>query len=168
MFGMTRTAPRPAGLAELYAAEYPRLVAELILITGSRPLAEDCVSEAFTRLALRWGRLSRFERPGAWVRRVAHNLAVDERRRTGRLVPIGQSTDAARLSSVEGTTVDVLVAMKALSSGQRSVLVLHVRGLGDEEIADALKIPVGTVKSRLSRARQQIRTELHVQEESTR
>lgn len=143
---MTRQMRPPPGLAELYAAEYPRLVAELILITGSRALAEDCVSEAFTRLADRWDRLSRFDRPGAWARRVAHNLAVDERRRRGRLTSITQWSEPGRSAGVEGTTVDVLAAMKTLSPAQRSVLVLHVRGLADDEIAHELRTQEGSTR----------------------
>lgn len=43
---------RRGDLEEIFSAYYPRLVAEMALVTGSRAVAEDCVGEAFTRLVM--------------------------------------------------------------------------------------------------------------------
>lgn len=148
---------RRGDLEQIYTAYYPRLVAEVAVVTGSRSLAEDCVGEAFARLVLHWGRVSRYEQPRAWVRRVAHNLAVDESRRRRRLrsldeVPENHAPEhSAELREVWG-------AIAALPSHQREVLVRRVvDGATEAEMADELRVPVGTIKSRLSRARANVR-----------
>jgi hypothetical protein len=65
-----------AEFEELYRHAYPRVVAQVTLLTGSRAAAEDAVQEAFARAWNRWGRLAGFDQPQAWVRRVAMNVAV--------------------------------------------------------------------------------------------
>lgn len=150
-----------AELEQLYTANYPRLVAELTVLCGSRAVAEDCAQETFTRLVLHWKKVSRYERPVAWLRTVGYRLAVDDARRRQRLRPTPdadlQSTDVAdelRLREVWQAVLD-------LPPLQSEVLVRHAAfGLTDAEIAADLEVPIGTVKSRLSRARTALRTHL--------
>jgi RNA polymerase sigma-70 factor (ECF subfamily) len=69
------------GFASFHAAAYPRLVAQLLAVTGNLQEAEDVVQEAFARASVRWDRLCAYQVPEARVRRVAYNLAVSGLRR---------------------------------------------------------------------------------------
>lgn len=146
-------------LRELYVAYYPRLVAELALVAGSRAAGEDCASEAFTRLVGHWNRVSLYDQPRAWVRKVGYNLAIDEKRRHGRTSPMESVDPAVPAHDVE--LLDIWRAIKHLPPQQREVLIRHVAdGLSDVELAQELHIPTGTVKSRLSRARTALRSQI--------
>ena len=57
--------------------QYPRIVAELDFILGDTELARDIAQDAFTKQFVRWKQLSNYEKPGAWVRRVALQLAFN-------------------------------------------------------------------------------------------
>lgn len=142
-------------LEDFYAASYPRLVELLTAMSGSRADAEELAQEAFARLVPRWAKVSRYDAPEAWVRQVAVRALVSRRRRAG-VARAAQALLADRSSSPAptGDRVDVEAVMRGLPLQQRTVLLLH-HGLGLplDEIAAELGVPVGTVKSRLSRAR---------------
>lgn len=53
---------------EFFRAEYPGLVVLLTAMSGSRAAAEELAQEAMLRAHVRWDRISRYDRPGAWVR----------------------------------------------------------------------------------------------------
>lgn len=132
-------------------------------------VADDIASEAFVRA---FERRSRYDktRPNAlpWLLGIAVNLVArhyrDEERqlrayaRTG-VDPVlggGEPLDA-RLDAV-GTRARLAIALAELRPEERDVLLLHAWGeLEYGEIAEALEIPVGTVRSRLSRARAHVR-----------
>ncbi len=61
--------------------EYAHVVRTAYLITGNREEALDVAQEAFARAYEHWRTVSRMDRPGAWVTRVAANLAITWRRR---------------------------------------------------------------------------------------
>lgn len=152
----------PDGFSEFYVATYLRLVGSLTLIGGSRTDAEDAVQEAMVRAADRWRKLSRYDDPAAWVRRVALNLLRNNHRSSTR-----RRAAQARLLAPEahldpdpasGTLRDQIAD---LSLEQRQVIVLHyVYGLSVEQIANELSVRPGTVKSRLSRARSTLRVDI--------
>lgn len=124
-------------------------------MTGSRADAEEVVQEAFAKLVPRWERVSRYDQPEAWVRQAAVRSLISRRRRLK--VALGaRSALAGEATSPEPSVVrlDVDAAMQRLPLAHRAVLVLH-HGLGLplEEVAREVGVPVGTVKSRLSRAR---------------
>ena len=150
------------GLEALYLACYPRLVAELSLVTGSRASGEDCANEAFTRLVKHWNKVSTYERPVAWVRTVGYRLAVDELRRRARHTPLLDYEVRAGGAVPDGTSqYEIWEAIQHLPIDQREVLIRHAsHGLSDSEIAAHLDVPIGTVKSRLSRARRSLRSRL--------
>jgi RNA polymerase sigma-70 factor, ECF subfamily len=140
---------------DFYQASYPRLVGQLTVLTGSLEDAEDAVQEAFARASTRWARLRGYEAPEAWVRRVALNLATSGLRRTRR-----QLAALARMRTATGAppgATDRLVieaGLRRLPLRQRQVLVLYYGAdLPVEEVARQLRVPTGTVKSRLARAR---------------
>ncbi|HST24646.1 MAG TPA: RNA polymerase sigma factor [Gaiellaceae bacterium] len=122
-------------------------------------LAEEIATETFTR-AFDARRKFDVERADArpWLLGIAANLLRrhwrTERRRLEAYARIG----GPRPSTDAGTRVEVVAALDSLSRDERETLFLYaVADLSYEEIADALQIPVGTVRSRLSRARGRIR-----------
>lgn len=148
-------APGTASFPSFYVAAYPRVVAALLRVAGSRAEAEDVAQEAFSRLLPRWNKVSRYDDPEAWVRAVAFRITTSRWRRArtaaAGLVRLGAPPDVAPPSAA-GVTVDAVLAR--LSLEHRQVLVLHHGlDLSVEEVARELRIPAGTVKSRLSRAR---------------
>jgi DNA-directed RNA polymerase specialized sigma24 family protein len=64
------------GFAVFYASSYRRLLGQLFAVTGDLAEAENVLQEAYARAFVRWSRVRGYDRPEAWVRRVAINLAV--------------------------------------------------------------------------------------------
>jgi RNA polymerase sigma-70 factor (ECF subfamily) len=142
-------------VADFYEAAYPRLVGALTLASGSRADAEELVQEAFARLIPRWERIRDYDDPEAWVRTVAFRLSASRWRRAGvaarSLVRLGPPAPVAEPGTAR---LDAERVLAALPPRHREVLVLHhALGLPVEQVAAELGVPVGTVKSRLSRAR---------------
>jgi RNA polymerase sigma-70 factor (ECF subfamily) len=112
------------------------------------------VQDAFVRLIGQWQRVSRYDDPEAWLRTVALGR-ISNRRRKARngvraLLRYGPSPAEPGPSP---DPVDVDRALTALPRAQRAAIVLQHLGLTVDQIAGELGVPVGTVKSRLSRAR---------------
>ena len=156
---------RAADPRDLYAACYDRLVRVLTLVAGDRAEAEDVVQEAFVRLVPRWSKISTYDDPEAWVRAVAFRILSNRFRRARNAVVAARRSDDLRRdqgSEISTDGVDIARALTALPVGQRQVVVLHhLLDLPVDEIAQALGVPVGTVKSRLSRARLALAPLLH-------
>lgn len=141
-------------LRDLYAVSYARLVATVGAVCGDRDEAEEAVQEAFVRLLGNWSKVSRYDDPEAWVRRVALRQVSNRRRKA--LNGIRAALRHGPLPDVPAPTaagVDTERALAALPEQQRAVIVLHRLGMDTEAIADTLGVPVGTAKSRLARAR---------------
>ena len=140
---------------ELFAATYGRLVGLLFAFLHDRAQAEDAVQDAFASALLRWRVLSGYHDPEAWVRTVAFRRAIDHHRRSARqrraLLRLGPPPS---LPPVDAEHVDLVRALRKLPVAQREVLVLHyVAELAVDQVAAELRLPVGTVKSRLARGR---------------
>jgi RNA polymerase sigma-70 factor (ECF subfamily) len=138
-----------------HAANYRRLVGQVFALLGDVEEAEDVVQDAFARAWFHWRRIRAYDSPEAWVRRVAFNQALNStrraRRRLAALARHGPEPDVPALSA---DLVDVHRAMAHVPQRQREVLVLaYVAGLPMAEIAAQLRLPLGTVKSRLARGR---------------
>ena len=139
-----------------YRANYARLVGQMVAVVGDVHEAEDVVQEAFARASLHWPRVRGYHAPEAWVRRVALNYALSglrraryRRRAVERLARRDEAVPAATAE-----VVDMVAALRRLPPRQREVLVLYyVVELPVEEIGRQLRLPVGTVKSRLARGR---------------
>ena len=144
-----------ADVAALYAATGRRLVGLLVSAGASPALAEDLLQEAYARLVPRWQSVQHYDNPEAWVRTVALRLYLSHERRSRlfhRRAPILQTPAAGEGPSPDRVAVEAALAQ--LPAHQRVVVVLHyLVDLSVDEIAITLKIPAGTVKSRLSRAR---------------
>jgi RNA polymerase sigma-70 factor (ECF subfamily) len=143
----------------------PKLVHNLFLVSGDLQRAEDCAQEAFIRAWQRWPKLTGDD-PASWVYAVGWRLCIDEwrsgRRRRARM----EKTAESRRADVPPPGAEEARALiAALSPSQRSVVVLfYVEDLAVDDVARILRLPTGTVKSRLSRAREKLR-DLHVRTE---
>lgn len=142
--------------AELYRGCYRRLVLTAYGMTGDLGTAEEVTQEAFTVAYGRRGRVSRLDSPEAWLRTVVVNLARRRFRRSATLDRLLRRQPGGQASDVlpPGEHLDLHVAIRRLDEDLRAVVVLHyLADLPVDEVAAALDIPVGTVKSRLARAR---------------
>jgi RNA polymerase sigma-70 factor (ECF subfamily) len=150
------------GFDAFYLRSYGRLVAELYGVVGSRAEAEDLVQEAFARASTRWARIRDYDHPDAWVRRVALNLAASSLRRARRaLLAYRRLGPPAPVPPPSLDGVLLAGALRRLRRRHREVLVLHyLAELPVEEMAAVLRIPAGTVKGRLHRARAALEREL--------
>ena len=143
-------------IREFLHTSYPRLVAAVALVSGSRPAAEDAVQEALLRAWERSEHGASIESLDAWVTTVAFNLARSGMRR---LMAEGRArsrmrTMAAMTDPLEGERVDIERALAALPRRQREAVVArYYLGMDTREVAKVLKMSEGTVKSTLSRAR---------------
>ncbi len=149
---------------DLYVSSFARLVGQVTVVTADHAAAEEAVQEAFGRLWKRWESLSTYDRPEAWVRRVAINVAISHWRRMRRLRPLG---DTARPGREDDVVLhhDVQRALRALPVKHRHALLLHyVMGLSVAEVAAEMGAPEGSVKSWLFRGRESLQRSLHVEE----
>lgn len=131
-----------------------RICAAIALDAG-----DDALQETMIAMIRNLGSLREPDALRGWVRRIAVREAV-RAARGSRAVPLDPSVFAA-VPQVrdEATSVEVHAVLASLSPEQRAVLVLrHLDGLGEDEMADALGVAPGTVKSRLHRAREAFRT----------
>lgn len=137
-----------------YAATYRRLVRVVTAVTGDATEAEDAVMDAFVRLMGQWDKVSRYDDPEAFVRKIALGMVSNRRRkiRNG-LRAVLQHGPAPDVQPPTADRIDIHRAMAVLSRPQREVIVLTDLGLDIESVARQLDIPLGTAKSRLARAR---------------
>lgn len=151
-------------IREFLATTYPRLVAGVALITGSRAAAEDAVQEALARAWERSERGEYIESLPAWVTRVAMNLSKSRLRRMR--VETKHRVDVAADEVADGggasdSRIDIERALADLPHLQREVTVLrYYLGLNVAEIAQTLELNEGTVKTSLFRARKALATAL--------
>jgi RNA polymerase sigma-70 factor (ECF subfamily) len=142
-----------------FTSEYPQVVRLLTLVLNDRALAEDLAQEGFVRLYQNWSKVSRYESPEAWVRRVALNRAFSWRRREGKRRHLERVADAAGETAAEPTTVrvDVLRAVQALPPRDRALVGLyHLEDRPLSEVAGVLGLREGAAKVALHRARRRL------------
>jgi RNA polymerase sigma-70 factor (ECF subfamily) len=141
-------------LRDLYAVSYVRLVGVVGAVCGDRHEAEEAVQDAFVRLIGQWPKVSRYDEPEAWVRKVALGYVSNRRRKALNGIKAAlRHGPAPDVPAPSGDPVDLRRALGALPQKQREAVVLHELGLDVAAIARQLDIAEGTVKSRLSRAR---------------
>jgi RNA polymerase sigma-70 factor, ECF subfamily len=150
-----------------------RLYNALVHVTGSVEEARDVVQDAFVQAFLKLGSFHRSSAFYTWLYRIAFNVAISRRRRRKPMVSVEQAREASgqepmardaapsdRLERQERVG-QVQAALAAMSEEHRAVLVLReMDGLCYETIAEVLDLPVGTVRSRLHRARLELREQL--------
>jgi RNA polymerase sigma-70 factor (ECF subfamily) len=152
-------------LIERYQHMVFACVARLTCSRGRNAIADDLVQETFVRVL---GALDRFEPSGSaklstWILTIATRLALNELRRKqvtpDDVVPLaGDAQRPDRALEQQAVSAAVRRAIAALPVDQRAVLILReYHELDYADIAHALELDLGTVKSRLSRAREALR-----------
>jgi RNA polymerase sigma-70 factor, ECF subfamily len=138
-----------------YDATWARTVTCAYAVTGDLGTAEEAAQEAYTKAWPRWSKLSTYDDPGAWVRKVATHQAISgwRRGRTARLF-LARSSPPEPAPPPDENSVALVTALRQLPEAQRRALVLHhLAGFSVADIAAAERCPEGTVKARLSRGR---------------
>lgn len=148
--------------AALLEPQIPALRRYAFALTRDHAAADDLVQDTLERALRRWTVRGDDVRP--WLFTVLHNLFIDDaraRRRRPLHDPFeGHAPDVAALPAQEGAMIgrDILAQFGALSDEHQSVLLLvAVEGLSYADAAAVLSVPVGTVMSRLNRAREAFR-----------
>ena len=137
----------------LYNRTAARLVVHVALLTGDVGEAQDAVQEAFIRAWDHRERIDANTGAEAWVRTTAMRIAVSRWRRLRRMA-VGARTPEVSTPGPGPDRVALIDAMRRLPEAQRTALALHYFcDLTLEQIAVDTRVPIGTVKARLSRGR---------------
>ena len=144
-----------ASFEAFYAAEHPRVLGTVVLLTGDLDLAREATDEAFARTLERWARVSAMARPGAWTVTVARNCARrNGRRRTLERRLLGRQVFP---TEVPGPAGELWSVVAQLPQRQREVIVLrYLAHLTELEVGRALGISRSTVSSTLIDARNRL------------
>ena len=160
-------------IEELFAALESPLLSYAVRLAGDPGVAEDIVQEAFMRLHTQFDEV---REPRRWLYRTVHNLALNQRRQAGKIVSLTQPGDGGPLAAND--TADpqplpdeqiarwegiglVRLSLEGLDERSRELVRLKFNeDLSYKEIADIADTPIGTVMSRLARARQKLHAEL--------
>ena len=140
----------------LYRRSFSRIRATLLAMLRDQADADDCAQEAFVRAFRAWPQWRPDAPAEAWVHRIAIHVAVSHRRRrrlTGVMHDLVRSPDGDP-SAAAADRSDLMRALQALPPRQAAAIVLrHLHGYSNREIAAALEVPERTVASRLAAAR---------------
>jgi RNA polymerase sigma-70 factor, ECF subfamily len=162
-----------AAFGQLVTRYQDRLYNTLVHVVGSTDTAYDVVQDAFVQAYVK---LETFERASAfytWLYRIAMNLAISRRRREKPHVSVEHAREVlghepidnaeppgARLERRE-RACQVQASLATLSDEHRAILILReVDDCSYEQISEILDLPIGTIRSRLHRARLQLRDQL--------
>jgi RNA polymerase sigma-70 factor (ECF subfamily) len=159
----TTTGPPVPAPFERFAGDYTtffrREVRSLIALAAAiagTDRAEEIAQEALLRAHRDWDRISRYDKPGAWVRRVTINLAVSSRRRRSSERRALERVSARRQLDAPPPEVDGFwTLVRRLPQRQAAAVALHyLDDLSIAEIAEALDCAEGTAKAHLFQGRQ--------------
>lgn len=152
---------RPSSFEDFYRLSWLGVYKPLVATIADPDLAAEAVDEAMVRAYARWSGVSAMANPGGWIYRVAYRYAIDRLRRHGRerkLLPRLIGAGNHREPLVEPGLAG---ALDVLPTEQRAVVVLACGyDWSERDIADALGVRPGTVKSRLSRGLARLREEM--------
>ena len=158
-----------AAFGELVTRYQDRLFNTLVRVCGDVEEARDVAQEAFVKLESFQGKSAFY----TWLYRIAFNTAISHRRRRKPTASLDEARDAAGVEPADPDArpeanleraeqaAQVQAALATLSDEHRTVLVLReIDGRDYETIAQMLDVPVGTIRSRLHRARLQLKEEM--------
>lgn len=167
------TSEQNLAFEKLVRPHFDRLYRLAWRLTGQKAEAEDLFQELLVKAYGKLDDLVKIDEPGSWLARVMYNLFVDERRRFARqrvhTLEEGELTGdgLAGLPGREDPAYDheryerlmrLAAALSQLSDEMRIVVLLHdTEGYKLTEIQELTDIPMGTIKSRLHRARARLR-----------
>lgn len=152
-----------------YRSEYLRVLAAVTVVCGaSSTRVEDATADAFVKALEEWDSVSRMDSPTGWVTRVAINKARRRFRRAARHAELINALPIKGVFSDSYRNAELVAALGALSYRQRRAVVLHhVEGHTQAEVAHDLGIAAGTASATLSQARKKLRAELEPTSELT-
>jgi RNA polymerase sigma-70 factor (ECF subfamily) len=145
-----------------YRAQWDLVYRPLVVTIRDPHLAREAVDEAMARAFQHWPQVCGYRNQAGWVYRVAYNWAVSNLRKRRR----DEDRHAALVTDrvwepIGGSDIDLSAALLGLPLSQRAVVVLRfLMDWSEREVADALGVSLGTVKSRLHRALRRLRKEL--------
>lgn len=167
------TNPPAAGFEQLLRPHMERLYRLSYRLAGNKAEAEDLFQDVLTKIYVRLDDLLDIDEPATWLSRVMYNHFIDHRRKYSRqrLVIVEESQVAGQsienlgggdspqhASEREDNIMRLQAALDRLSDEHRQVVLLHdTEGYKIEEIHKLTGDPVGTIKSRLHRARARLR-----------
>jgi RNA polymerase sigma-70 factor (ECF subfamily) len=155
-----------------YRREYTRMVAIARALTRSGSSAEDLAQESFVAAHRHWDRVSTYDDPGAWVRRVLINRSTSWHRKMGaelRAVTRFGAREPDTLPELTPASTEVWDQVRRLPKRQAQAIVLHyVDQLTIEEIGQVLGVSPGAVKSHMHRARMSLSSSLETWREEER
>lgn len=162
-----------AAFGQLVHCYQDRLFTSIVHVVGQREEAEDIVQDAFVQALVKLHSFRRDSSFYTWLYRIAFNLAVNRRRRGSPEVsmeqgapgpggdPADPSDQPAQRMLRDERGEQIQAALNGLNEDFRTVLVLReIEGLDYQSIARVLDVSVGTVRSRLHRARALMRDRL--------
>lgn len=141
--------------AAFFRAEYAAVTRTAYLVLHDRDAAEDVAQDAFAQLYAHWAKISAYERPDAWVRRIAIRLAVRAASRQRFLGTLIGRLEAPHTHS--GADLDLAAAIRRLPPQQRAAVALHYyedRPLA--EVAQILSCSQATARVHVFKARRRL------------
>jgi RNA polymerase sigma-70 factor (ECF subfamily) len=148
--------------ADIIAAEYPGVFRYLCRVVGRADVARDLTQEVFLRVSRAAAPVEDGLERRAWVFKIARNLALNHLRDTHRRPVAVELAEAVRTRPATQELAALLKeALGALPDLDRDIFLLReAGGLSYDEIAQACELTPDAVRSRLHRARQQLRQDL--------
>jgi RNA polymerase sigma-70 factor, ECF subfamily len=148
-----------------YRRHYHHVVAMARALVPDRSSAEDLAQESFAAAHRHWDRVSEYDDPTAWVRRVMVNRAASMRRRIGAhlraLARAGHDPSRGVIHDLTPPSEEVWDEVRRLPRRQQQAIVLHYVGqLTTGEIGEAMGCSAGAVKTHLYRGREALRERL--------
>jgi len=144
----------------LVEREHRGLTAAAVMIVGDRATAEEIVQDAFERTYARWAKVSRMDRPGAWVRRAVLNQSISTARRSTAERRALDRLRRRREVTVEAPTASTEIwgVVRRLPEQQCTAVALHYGAdLSIAAVATEMGLTEPAVKTLLHRARAALR-----------
>ncbi|TMC09164.1 MAG: RNA polymerase sigma factor [Chloroflexi bacterium] len=157
--------PPGAEFDRLYEATYPRILRTLAAMLGDHAAAEDCTQDAYLKAFRSWHTWRQDAPVETWLHRIAINAAISYRRKrvlreVGEMVRrLGRPEQRDPTDHALGG--DLLEELRRLPAKQAAAIVLrHLHGYSNREIAASLGVPESTVATRLMIAKRTLRARL--------
>jgi len=150
-----------------YLAEFRAVVGLAYALSGNRLTAEDLAQEAFLAAHRDWDRVSGYDRPALWVRKVVANLSASAfRRRTAEMKALARlGTGHLVIAEPSAEVQEFWAAVRSLPRRQAQVMALHyLEDRPVSEVAAILEMAPGTVKKHLHDGRQRLIRKLSLEE----
>ena len=153
-----------SAFAELHRLYHRRVIAFACKRLGDSCEAEDVAQDVFLRVHRGLPYFRGEARLSTWIYRIVANVCLQDHGRTPKTAPLDEERGNSALAAADRQFTDLEVrdrlekAIARLPANYRLLVAAHyLRGVQYEELAEALQLPLGTVKTQLYRAKQQLR-----------